>query len=130
MPGTGFQDIATHLQRGSASPVYLGFTGTIVGGTFNPQDGSVDVSIGQSLADFIGAEVVPANLMTPHIGDQYAPQGGERVILMPTLGGWWAILHHEFDDSPQVPMGERHILHAKVGTLGAGNTPVWDGGVK
>jgi hypothetical protein len=125
--------VAVSNQASSFGVPFRGFEGTVWGGTYNPADGTVDVVVGESVSSFGPAApgfAVKAKLMTKAVGQQDGPQGGERAIIIGTPGNLHAILHCEEDDSPGAPAGESWHLHAKMGTLGAGNTPVWDSGIK
>jgi hypothetical protein len=127
-------------QRQTSSGSY-GLSGTVVAGSYSPEDGTVEIVVGEALSNFEDSDYgdqqpykIVGSLMTPMVGFQAGPQGGERALLMPMRGGYRVILIHGNDDlgsdGPGTPVGELWYLHAKAGTVGAGNKPVFDGGVK
>lgn len=130
----GIDEILAWAQQQGRSAVHLGMEGTIVAGTYNPTDGTVQVVVGETLANFDDPDQLPmaitAQLGTMMLGLRGGPQGGERAIIMPTRGGWRCWLEDNFDDAPGVPAGELWFTHYKMGTVGAGNTPVPDTGFK
>ena len=100
----------------------LGFEGTVVDGTYDSVNNTVDVVLLETYADFSPGSPLRGTLMTPMVGFQGGPQGGERAIMISTRGGWRVMLDQASDDSPQTPIGEWRAWHAKLGTTGAGNT--------
>jgi hypothetical protein len=125
-------------QERQPAGIHFGLEGTVIAGSYDPAQGTCSVVVGEEYADFDDPDQVPyyitGTLMTTMIGDQAAPQGGERALLIPTRGGYRILLEHGQDDigtdAPGAPAGERWILHPKAGTLGYPNTPVFDAGVK
>lgn len=128
------RDVLAWAQLTMRTPLQLSFEGTIVADTYNPTDGSVQVLVGEAFSNFDSDDQLPfaitGQLTTPMLGLQGAPQGGERAILKITRGRYRIELEHDWDDSPNVPTGELHYLHYKIGSVGAGNTPVADSGFK
>lgn len=99
--------------------------GTVVG-NWDPAEGTVECQFGDTAAVFTDQGDSPttvfANLLTPAIGFQYAPVGGERCLLIRTASGYSALVEHGPDDTPNVPAGETWDLHrnARTGTFDAG----------
>lgn len=98
-------------QAASQMPVPNGLEGFIVPGSFNPDDGTVHVTIGNTYAinqDEFDAPLTLPNIRisTGHIGTLGGPIGGERCVLHPVEGGFVATLVHDEDDAPGVQAGE------------------------
>lgn len=92
-----------------------GREGWVVGGSHDPSEGSIEVTLGDTYGitpddgdSFATEGKVP--LLGTH-SDQQGPRGGERVVLIPIQSGYGALLHHAKDDSPGAPAGERWIVH-------------------
>lgn len=108
--------------------------GQIVSGSYNEADGTVKVLLCDTYAVFTDSGdqyvQVSAKLKAPAFGMQYGAVGGERVKLSRTQSGYAAEITYEEDDSPGVPSGELHYLHAKPETVGeAGVPPTTDTGL-
>jgi hypothetical protein len=89
--------------------------GYVVPGSWDPAEGTIEVLIGDTAAIFTdygdAPTTVVANLMTPGLGAQYGPVGGERVEMFRTPSGYSALLEHGPDDTPGIPGGEWGIAH-------------------
>jgi hypothetical protein len=106
-------------------PVPIAREGVVASGSWqgvpNPgadsEAGTVQVIFGDTAAispDEEGDQpIVHQNIpvATTHLGDQYGPVGGERVVIIPTNSGYLALLRHGDDDTPGAPSGERWISH-------------------
>lgn len=121
-------------QAKARGAVLLSFEGTIVEDTYNPDDTTVQVAIGEAFANFDDPNQQPyavvGKLFTTHIGISTPPLGGERCVVILTRGIPRVLLNVDEDDSLGTPAGEFWMMHIKPGTTGAGNTPVTDSGVK
>jgi hypothetical protein len=110
------------------------FEGTIVKDTWNPTDGSVQVVVGESFANFNDPDQLPyaitGQVMTLMLGLRGGPIGGERVLAIRVGGGFRFLMEENFDDAVGAPSGELWYRHYKPGTVGADNTPVSDSGFK
>ena len=89
--------------------------GIVIGGSYNPDEGTVDVLLGDTGAvenDGQSGQVILKGLpLTVHaIGDQQGPLGDERCILVQRWSGYAVQLEHGPDDSPAAPSGERWIV--------------------
>ena len=117
--------------RGS---IVLSFEGTIVADTYNPEDTTVQVAIGEAFSNFDDPNQQPyavlGKLFTTHIGMSTPPLGGERCVVIMTRGIPRVLMNVDQDDSLGTPPGEFWLMHVKPGTTGAGNTPVTDAGIK
>lgn len=98
-------------QTASQSPVSMGYEGFVVPGSFDPKDGTVHVTIGNTYAidqnEFDSPLTLPnIRIATGHVGMMGGPIGGERVALHPIEGGFIATLYHDEDDVPGLKAGE------------------------
>jgi hypothetical protein len=104
-------------------------------GSYNPTEGTVDVIQGDTFNQFLGEGDQPiphksVPIVGPMVGWQYGLIGDERVILIPTQGGFVALTHHGEDDSPGAPAGELWVRHrnpaANIGLAATGAPAVYD----
>ena len=89
--------------------------GMIVNGSFDPKLGTVKVLFGSDMLQFdasgnlLPVDQLPARgpypLLTPWLGVQGAPVGGERCVVIPAAGSWVVAITH-WDDSPGIEAGE------------------------
>lgn len=108
--------------------------GTIIGQSYEPATGASSVLFGDTYAllgddgdTFINHPGLP--LATSQIGDQSGPVGNERIVAIPSPTGYVLHFVHGEDDSPNVPAGERWILHRSEASWNE-PAPVWDAGLK
>jgi hypothetical protein len=94
--------------------------GVVVGGSFDPTDGTAEVILGDTYAIVGDDNIIPDSgttvrrlpMLTTHLGDQYGPVGNERALLIPSQSGYHVLLHHDEDDAQAaLPAGERWISH-------------------
>lgn len=96
--------------------------GLIVDGSFDPTLGTVKVRFGADMLEtdvdgnLLPVDQLPARgpypLLTPFIGQQGAPTGGERCIAIPADGSWVVAITH-WDDSPGILAGEWIARHPR-----------------
>src|SRR6185437_14687091 len=128
-------DIALQSAVAAFRPPDDAVEGWVLPGSWIASEGVCQVFIGSTLG-FENAFFADGNqplmpvcrMISPAIGDQYAPVGGERALIWETEGGWNCWLYHGPDDTSPVPAGERWIQHRKVGTLP--ESPQWDAAVR
>lgn len=95
-------------------PVPVGREGIVVSGSWDAKSGTVEVLFGDTYAALDDSEIIlhpRLPVLTTQLGDQYAPVGGERCIMLPIQSGFAVLIHHGEDDSPGAPSGERWITH-------------------
>lgn len=87
------------------------FSGIVM--NWDPSTGTVHVWRGDTLGAMDGSDPdaealvhTPIPLLTRHVSDQSGPIGGERCIVFPYDGGYFALLHNGKNDSPGAPAGE------------------------
>lgn len=81
--------------------------GLIWPGTYDPANGTVSALVLSTAASAQPMTLTGCNLLTPYVGQQSPPQGGERCLLIPTEDGSYGVLVYVFnDDTPQAPAGE------------------------
>lgn len=92
-------------------------TGTVIGGTWNPQTATMQVVMGDTaaVADLPDSDDEPdireVTVAPGQFGGQFGPRGGERVTLSKSSGGWIAHFEHADNDTPQAPAGEVWQVH-------------------
>ena len=108
--------------------------GTILGQSYKPASATAQMQFGDTmvlLGDDGDSPVNHADLAiaTTQPGDLYGPTGVERTVALATSTGYVLLFAHRDEDSPQVPAGERWILHK---TFASQTQPaaVYDSGVK
>lgn len=89
--------------------------GMIVNGSFDPRLGTVKVLFGSDMLQYDASEnLIPVDqlpargpypLLTPWLGVQGGPVGGERCVAIPAAGSWVVAVTH-WDDSPGIEAGE------------------------
>lgn len=90
--------------------------GIIQAGSYDPTVGTVQISIGHTVAaasfnDGDQPDIVTAALATIGYGDQYGPVGNERALVLRAGTHYVALIEFGPDDSPNAPSGERWTIH-------------------
>jgi hypothetical protein len=90
--------------------------GVVQRDSYNAADGTISVIDGVTAAMFEDDGNEPlihtrVPLASSHVGDQFGPIGGERVVLVPTQSGYIALHRHGPNDSAGALIAERLISH-------------------